>query len=262
MGTSAQVRVVAGPARSGKTARLLTLYRSAVADGPIGSALWLSPNYRAARLVRQQILADGLAGCFSPNCLTFDQLATHVLNASDLEGRPISLVVQRQILRRLVNEAVAHGRLPHFAPIAATNGFLDLLVNLVQELKRLEIWPDEFRKACGPHRIAKGPRAVRSLLSLSAVAHRPQAVRRSGAILARAEQLRSGPRRPFAALAHVFVERLHRLHAHRARDARDSLRARASHSPSRFRSKRRTLAVICSPNRPPRSISCAAVTRG
>jgi hypothetical protein len=66
------VCVVAGPARSGKSHRLASAYHEALARGPLGAALWLSPTYRTAAVARQQLQLGARSGCFSPYCLTFD----------------------------------------------------------------------------------------------------------------------------------------------------------------------------------------------
>jgi ATP-dependent helicase/nuclease subunit B len=143
------VRVVAGPVRCGKTRRLLDEYRQVLAAGPWGSALWLSPNQQTAAAVREQILADGLRGCFQPNCLTFGQLAHRLLEQSPRQFRPIGPADQRWLLGELVDEALRRGELGYFAPIAASSGFLDLLSQFIHQLKRLEVWPEELAAACG-----------------------------------------------------------------------------------------------------------------
>ncbi len=144
------ITVILGPARCGKTTRLVEAYRCVLAAQPLGSALWLSPTHRSATITSRQVIGESLAGCFSPNCLTFDQFASRVLDASPLQARPISLLIQRQILRKLIDRAVARGELRYFSPIADKPGFLDLLVRTIQELKRLEIWPDELAAAYAP----------------------------------------------------------------------------------------------------------------
>ncbi len=141
--------VVVGPARSGKTTRLLCAYRQALAAGPIGGALWLSPTHRAAADVAERLLAQELPGCISPNLVSFDQLAARVLAFAAPLLRPISRPAVRRLLGRLVAEAVAAGRLPYFEPIAQTPGFLDLVVAFIRELKRLEIWPEELAATAG-----------------------------------------------------------------------------------------------------------------
>ncbi len=66
-----QVVVVAGPAQAGKSTRLLCAYRQALAESPLGATLWLAPTHRAAAEVAHQLFDGSLAGCLSPNLLTF-----------------------------------------------------------------------------------------------------------------------------------------------------------------------------------------------
>ncbi|MBL9082924.1 MAG: hypothetical protein JNK76_14010, partial [Planctomycetales bacterium] len=103
---SSRVTVVAGPARSGKTHKLLATYREALraqgAAGRFGGTLWLSPNRRAAEQVRERVLGDGLAGCFSPGIQTFEQFARQVTAAADREIRPIDERMKRLLLEQLL----------------------------------------------------------------------------------------------------------------------------------------------------------------
>ncbi len=156
---SQQVTVIAGPARSGKTTRLLCAYRQSISTGPLGGTLWLSPTYRAARAISHQLLDGSLPGCFSPQLLTFDQLGQRILAASAPPLHAISRQQVRSTLRQLIDEALTAGRLEYFAPIAETAGFLDLLVKFVRELKRLEIWPEELAAAQG-HRATEKDREL------------------------------------------------------------------------------------------------------
>jgi superfamily I DNA/RNA helicase/RecB family exonuclease len=48
----------------------------------------------------------------------------------------------------LIDQQRASGNLTHFAPIASTGGLVDLVCDLIGELKRLEIWPEDFQRAC------------------------------------------------------------------------------------------------------------------
>ncbi len=48
--------VIAGPAGSGKTQRLLGRYRTLLAENRPGSTLWLAPTWRAAAEVRRRLL--------------------------------------------------------------------------------------------------------------------------------------------------------------------------------------------------------------
>ena len=62
--------------------------------------------------------------------------------------RPLDSLLKRHLIRQLVDEEVEAGRFNHFGPIAATSGLLDLLCDFIRQMKRLEIWPEQFAEAC------------------------------------------------------------------------------------------------------------------
>ena len=76
---SARLTILCGPARSGKTERLLKRYRRALAERAPGAALWLAPTWRAATEVRDRLLDGALPGCFAPGVTTFAKFAQAVL---------------------------------------------------------------------------------------------------------------------------------------------------------------------------------------
>ncbi len=123
-------------------------YRAALRQRPPGSALWLAPTWRAANEIRQRLLDGTLAGCFSPGVMTFEKFAEAVLHAAELPIRPMTRLMKRELVRQIIFEQSSRGRLGHFQSIAKTAGMVDLLCEFISELKRLEIWPDEFRSAC------------------------------------------------------------------------------------------------------------------
>ncbi len=169
---SARVVVLCGPARSGKTERLLARYRAALvpppaekgtgpicAEHPLGRSgkldlspfprvLWLAPTWRAAAEVRQRLFDGDFAGCFSPGVMTFEKFAEAVLHAAGIPLRPITRLMKRELVRQIIAEQSARGRLAHFQSIAATGGLVDMVCEFIGELKRLEIWPEEFHRAC------------------------------------------------------------------------------------------------------------------
>ncbi len=51
-------------------------------------------------------------------------------------------------MARLLAQATAENRLAYFQPIADRPGLADLCTQFISELKRLEIWPEDFEKAC------------------------------------------------------------------------------------------------------------------
>ena len=118
----ARVTILCGPARSGKTERLLARYRETLANGPLGSALWLAPTWRAATEVRERLLEETLAGCFSPGVMTFGNFAEDVLRAAELPIRPMTRLMKRELVRQILFEQSSRGRLGHFQSIANTTG--------------------------------------------------------------------------------------------------------------------------------------------
>ena len=140
--------VVTGPAGSGKTSYLLDRYRAALRSEPPGSVLWLAPTQRAARAVRDRLLDESIRACFSPGVMTFGQFAEAILMQSGEPMRFATPWMKRQLVERLLDEARSSGRLRHFAPIADRPGFVDLVGQFIGELKRLEIWPEDFEQAC------------------------------------------------------------------------------------------------------------------
>ena len=144
----ARVTILCGPARCGKTERLLVRYRDMLARRSPGAALWLAPTWRAATEVRQRLLDETLPGCFQPGVMTFGNFAETVLHAGEIRIRPMTRLMKRELVRQIILEQSSRGRLGHFQSIAKTAGLVDLVCEFISELKRLEIWPDDFRRAC------------------------------------------------------------------------------------------------------------------
>ena len=140
--------ILAGPARSGKTEQLLRRYRAVLGQWPPAAALWLAPTWRAATEVRQRLFDGTFRGCFQPAVLTFEKFAETILHAAGLPIRPVARLMKRELIRQIIDQQSALGRLTHFQSIAATGGLVDLICEFIGELKRLEIWPEEFHRAC------------------------------------------------------------------------------------------------------------------
>ena len=115
--------------------------------------MWLAPTWRAAAEIRNRIIDANLGACWKPGGLTFDKFAQTILESydspdPDIPSRHLTSSMKRQLVRSLIDDQVARGRLQHFGPIASTGGLLNLVCEMLSELKRLEIWPEDFRRAC------------------------------------------------------------------------------------------------------------------
>jgi ATP-dependent helicase/nuclease subunit B len=147
-----QITIVTGSAGVGKTERLLHRYGTALerarTEKRPGTTLWLTPTRRIQKEVAQRVLGVTKKVSFASNVLTFELFAEKILEEAGRPATPISPVVKRLLLRRIVSELLESGELRYFEPIASTTGFLDVVSNFISDLKREEIWPEEFVAAC------------------------------------------------------------------------------------------------------------------
>ncbi len=204
---ASKVTVLAGPPGSGKTDRLLGRYRGVLAAGRPGAGLWLTPTWRAAAELRRRLLGGGCAGCFSPGVMTFEGFAEAVLEFSPEAVRPISRLMKRQLIRQLIRQQHGEGRLKHFHSIAETNGLVDLVCELISELKRLEIWPEHFHRACDARGI--GEKDVELLEIYDAYQRclrERQLYDAEGRFWSARDRLDQGQRRPFERLRLVVAD--------------------------------------------------------
>ncbi len=203
----AHVTAIIGPARSGKTARMLARYRKALAERVPQSTLWLSPTWRAAAAIRDRLMDGMPEGCLSPAVMTFDQFAEAVLKASAEPVRRLSGLAKRQLIRLLVDEEVQAGRIQHFLPIARTGGLVDLICELISELKRLDVWPDRFRDACRSRGMtAKDAELLTLYEAYQQILNEHHLYDAEGRFWSARRLLREGRRGPFERLRLVVVD--------------------------------------------------------
>ncbi len=209
---AASVELWSGPARSGKTSRLLELYRHALGQSPPGGCLWLAPNHRAARDVRSRLLCAQLPGCFSPSCQTFGRFADNVLRASRLAFRPVTPLYKRQLVQRLLNAAAERNELLHFGSIAQTAGLVSLVEGFISELKKLEIWPEHFAEACHARRIMQQDRELLAIYEgYQRLLNEHQLYDAEGRFWSARHLLREGQTAPYENLRTVLVDGFHDL---------------------------------------------------
>jgi ATP-dependent helicase/DNAse subunit B len=151
-----QIQALLGPARSGKTSRLFKRYAEKLATDMArrrpGRATWIAPNRYAVENVKSSLLSRLSDGCFSPQVLTFEEFSELVLAASPTPVRHISVLQKRLVLRQIVRRMASAGELPYLQSVAATPGLIDAIAAQISELKRLEIWPEEFHASASARR--------------------------------------------------------------------------------------------------------------
>ena len=149
---SGTIELVCAPAAAGKTTAFLELYAQALREARqhlrLGTTLWLAPNLRETFEISQRLTALLGGVLVEPQVLTFEDFAEQILERTAQPVTPLSPAQQRTVLRNLVRRLRDSGELRHFASIADSSGFLDLVQSFIAELKRAETWPEDLARAC------------------------------------------------------------------------------------------------------------------
>ncbi|MBL9138630.1 MAG: PD-(D/E)XK nuclease family protein [Verrucomicrobiales bacterium] len=137
-------RFLLGPAGSGKTYRCLAEIRSELRRSPEGAPLLLlAPKQATYQLERQLLESTDLQGWSRLQILSFERLASQVLDDEDLPAREIlreegRIMVLRALLRR------HQSRLRVFHATARLHGFAQDLSELLREMQRHRCAPDRL----------------------------------------------------------------------------------------------------------------------
>ncbi len=148
---TAQVHVITGPARCGKTQLLLDTYRHQLGDRRrtgLPQCCWLGPNQAAIARLKDGLLQTAEVSVLCPNLFTFAGFAESLIEQSRQKIRAISTVQKRRLLRRVIHSAHQRGELQHFAQVAETPGFVTQVDEAIAGLKRSDVWPEQFHKWC------------------------------------------------------------------------------------------------------------------
>ena len=144
---TAAVHVLCGPARTGKTRRMIERYRVCLADTP-GGALWIGPTVRAVEALRERLLAETAALC-CPRLCTFQDVVQEIVRINDPEARPLTAAQRRLLAEDVIAELSGGGRLAHFADVADARGFTDGVLGLLTDLQRNAVPPEDFARRAG-----------------------------------------------------------------------------------------------------------------
>jgi len=134
------VHIYLAPAAAGKTAYVLNLVRDA-AWGLRSIPRVLVPTHLQVRAWRRRLAEDG--GAIGVRVVTFDQLYAECLSAAGEVYTELSDPVQYRLIRAVVDDLP----LIRYAPLTGRPGFIQVLEDLIGELKAARIWPDTFTQA-------------------------------------------------------------------------------------------------------------------
>jgi ATP-dependent helicase/nuclease subunit B len=205
------VEILTGISGVGKTSRLIAEYvtelNNAQRKRQPGTTLWLSPTHRSACALRNMLFEKTPRASFALNVMTFKAFAEQILKFSGRKIAPLSPVAKRALLRNIITEYCQTKRLTYFAPIAHTSGFLDLVASYISELKRDEVWPEEFQQACR----SRGETDKDRELTLIYQKYQDRLLEQEryddeGRFWSAREALANGCRRPFEQLSLVVVD--------------------------------------------------------
>ena len=147
-------RLLLAPAGHGKTQFVIEQIRTILASEPLSPMIVIVPNSIQAAGFRQRLCASG--GALGVEVHTFHTLYAELLTRA---GQPIPLLldpVRIRLLRAIVDDLCKRGKslLPsgegqgegirYFAALRDKPGFIALLRNSIEELKRARITPDLF----------------------------------------------------------------------------------------------------------------------
>jgi len=138
-------RLLLAPAGHGKTEHLIRRIRQIVSDELLAPVLVIVPNAIQAAGFRQRLVAAG--GALGVEVHTFHTLYSELLIRV---GQPMPLLtdpVRIRLLRAIVDDLCGQGRIHHYAALRNRPGFITLLRNGIEELKRARIFPADFVEA-------------------------------------------------------------------------------------------------------------------
>ena len=134
------VHLYLAPTSSGKTAYVLNLVRAAAA-GLRRIPRVVVPTQLQVRAWRRRLAQAGDA--MGVRLMTFDGLYGECLNAAGEVYASLSDPVQHRLIHAVVQEL----DLVHYAPLAERPGFVQMLRQLLGELKAARVWPEDFTQA-------------------------------------------------------------------------------------------------------------------
>jgi ATP-dependent helicase/DNAse subunit B len=129
------------PAAAGKTAYILDLARRTAESLAVEPRVVVASHLQV-RAARRRLAEMG--GTIGVRVLTFDRLYAEILSTAGETYVELSEPVQYRLIRALLDSPL---QLRHYAPIADRPGFIQVLQQLIRELKAAAIYPAEFSAA-------------------------------------------------------------------------------------------------------------------
>ena len=130
-------RLFIAPAASGKTQHAIDHLRAIKANDPFAPIMVILPNQIQLAEFRRRLAQTG--GAIGVELLTFHMLYAELLTRVDQRRARLTDPLQIRLLRQIVAELCDAGRLPYFAALRDKPGFITLLRDTIEELKRARV---------------------------------------------------------------------------------------------------------------------------
>ena len=111
-------------------------------------SLWIVPSREFAEKLRTSLALYSTSPILTPRIQTFHEVAEDILQEVKRPVIPLSEATKLTLLQDVILRLNQQNQLKWFHSICETKGFLQLVSQFIAELKREEIWPDEFITAC------------------------------------------------------------------------------------------------------------------
>jgi len=131
--------IVTGPANAEKARVVLDGYRAALKRGE--APILVVPTLPDVERYRDELAAGGVV--FGAHVVRFTWLIDEIASRGGVRGRPLADLARE----RVAAAAIAATPLRALAPSAATDGFADALLRLVDELEELRVMPQRLTQA-------------------------------------------------------------------------------------------------------------------
>lgn len=144
--------ILLAPAAAGKTQHCIDRIQQARRDDPLASIWAILPDAAEARAFRRRLAHNG--GVIGVQTGTFYTVYAELLTLAGQSKARLDEPVLHRLLRNIVDELHADGKLDYYAPLRDKPGFLRALRTMIQDLKRARATSQNFLDAVE----GRGPR--------------------------------------------------------------------------------------------------------
>jgi ATP-dependent helicase/nuclease subunit B len=138
-------RILLAPAAAGKTQFCLNQICAARGNERLAPIWVILPDAAQVRAFRGRLAGSG--GAFNVHVVTFSTLYAELLALAGEALPRLDEPVLHRLLRAIVDELAADGRLPYYIPLQDKPGFFQALRRTIRELKRARIEPEALATA-------------------------------------------------------------------------------------------------------------------